>query len=478
MRFDISEIGAINCTLNFDEEWYEEYLEEKGLSDTPSARQRFVREMCDYDVEYLDSEYFHDMGAYDTMSIEEIEQEFGDAVAADVFNDCMDGKEHSFELQAYDDTAIDVNNPAELNAAAVKSLRHGGYFKGCRGFILTDGTVVYTDSEHNQCSRIPGIKGTFDFLRLGNIRVLQSGADIWKKPTQAQMNVMYKVLDNYIGEEFYLDLMDGGRKFNQKYDECYPQRVINDIRKFFGGINENKNKRNGMKIIITEQQFSILCEQMLIESMFYRGMTYHELLRAVAKLAKNGLLTASIIANIAMAYNLNDRQKKEIMDTAEKIENVAQAKKNDNKKACQYDRAQGKWEKNPIAWKKVSDDAIATVYNAVPAQCNNDVAHTASMFKLNLSNVLSQRVLAMERTYMAALGIKYGDVVWVEGTGKWDGPWQVQDTMNKRFAGVHKIDLLVPNGIKHGQWNGIQISVPTSDAFKTQAKSMLAPSAK
>lgn len=240
-----------------------------------------------------------------------------------------------------------------------------------------------------------------------------------------------------------------------------------------------------MKILITEQQFNLLYEQMIIESMFHRGMTYHELIQAIKKLAKNGLLTASIIANIVMAFRLTDVEKNGLVQAAREEMRQIQHVKNDKRMekdnktnwiACAFNKSIGGWEKNPKAWKEVANDALATVYNAVPAQCNNDVLHTASMFKLDLNNVLAQRVIAMERTFMKELGLKYGDVVYVEGTGKWDGPWQIQDTMNKRFAGMHKIDILVPRDIRTGKWNNVKISIPTNNEFKTQAKSLLAAS--
>ena len=208
-----------------------------------------------------------------------------------------------------------------------------------------------------------------------------------------------------------------------------------------------------------------------MESMFHKGMSFDEIKAAVKKLGMKGLLTASIIMNIVMMFGLNNVQKQALENIAE-IEQTIE----DRKKACEFNEDEGKWEKNPDAWQEVSNDALATVYNAVPSQCNNDVLHTASMFKLNLGDVLSQRVIAMERTFMKELGLKYGDVVYVEGTGKWDGPWQIQDTMNKRFAGMHKIDILVPSNIRTGKWNGVKISVPTSEEFRQDAKSMMAPS--
>ena len=207
-----------------------------------------------------------------------------------------------------------------------------------------------------------------------------------------------------------------------------------------------------------------------MESMFHKGMSFKEIVDVVRKLGRKGLLTASLVMNIVLMFGLSKEQAK-VLENAAQIE-----QKIEDRKACNFNQGTGSWEKNPEAWQEVSKDALATVYNAVPGQCNNDVVHTASMFKLNLGDVLSQRVIAMERTYMKELGLKYGDVVYVEGTGKWDGPWQIQDTMNKRFAGMHKIDILVPNNIRSGKWNGVRISVPTSEEFKEDAKSMMAPS--
>lgn len=123
-------------------------------------------------------------------------------------------------------------------------------------------------------------------------------------------------------------------------------------------------------------------------------------------------------------------------------------------------------------WTLLADDVTATVYNAVPAQCNNDVRHTASMYTLNLDNVLEDKVIAMERTMMAEYGIKYGDVVKIEGAGTWDGIWQVQDTMNKRFAGQHKIDILVPEHIRHGKWSDVKIYVPGNETTKEEAQNL------
>ena len=108
-------------------------------------------------------------------------------------------------------------------------------------------------------------------------------------------------------------------------------------------------------------------------------------------------------------------------------------------------------------WKLLCNDVEATVYHATPEQCNNDVKNTASMFRLNLEDPESHKIIAMERTMMKQYGLKYGDLVKIEGTGQRDGIYQIQDTMNKRFSGKHKIDFLINLDSNIGKWNNVKV---------------------
>ena len=112
---------------------------------------------------------------------------------------------------------------------------------------------------------------------------------------------------------------------------------------------------------------------------------------------------------------------------------------------------------SPPRWEILCDDATATVYHAVPAQCNADVVHTASMFTIDTSRAGEYRILAMERTMMTQYGISYGDVVRVEGAEAMDGLWRVEDTMNRRYANQHKIDFLVNTDIRTGKWTNVRV---------------------
>ena len=243
-----------------------------------------------------------------------------------------------------------------------------------------------------------------------------------------------------------------------------------------------------MKVILTESQLNRLIQEEVNELNFLDSLFGANSSKAIVQKAVIALLSGTIsftqlpgVLDKLVAQN----PAVENVDQDGLLAKIRQIFLNVKNKETQVtDQMQtdaqeeaGVWKNNYGRWKLVSDDTLATVYNAVPAQCNKDVVHTASMFKLNLGDVLSQRVIAMERTFMKELGLKYGDIVYVEGTEKWDGPWQIQDTMNKRFAGMHKIDILVPRNVRTGKWDGVKISVPADQQTEANAKRIMKGSA-
>lgn len=239
-----------------------------------------------------------------------------------------------------------------------------------------------------------------------------------------------------------------------------------------------------MKVILTEGQLRQIIREEVVEEGLISSLLGLNNTNSIAKKIVIALLAGTItFAAVPRILNMVGQNNPSVENTDQsgllgKIKSLWDNLKNKDSQVTDKMKADAQnqadvWKNKFGNWKLVSDDTIATVYNAVPSQCNNDIVHTASMFKLNLGNVLSQRVIAMERTFMKELGLKYGDVVYVEGTEKWDGPWQIQDTMNKRFAGMHKIDILVPKNIRTGKWSGVKISVPADQETKAKAKSMM-----
>ena len=242
------------------------------------------------------------------------------------------------------------------------------------------------------------------------------------------------------------------------------------------------------RIIITETQLNYLVESELLMESIFEVESLHEFKKEVRKLVRRMLIAGmSITAIYTMVNNYCDRNnipeqaKQEALSVIKKTPDNNNINDNPNNTTQAIQEPEFKKNTNNSDginlndWKLADTKTIATVYNAVPAQCNGDFGHTASMFRLDLYNVLSQRVIAMERTFMKKLGVKYGDVVYITGTGKWDGVWQIQDTMNKRFAGQHKIDILVPENIKYGQWDNVNLYVLKDKSMTNTYKSQMAP---
>lgn len=115
-------------------------------------------------------------------------------------------------------------------------------------------------------------------------------------------------------------------------------------------------------------------------------------------------------------------------------------------------------EKNMDDWEMVSDTVTGTIYHAVPEQCNADYEYTANMFKLDLTNPGKHRIIAIERTMLDRYGLEMGNIVLVIGAGPLSGIWQIQDKMNKKYAGKDRVDFLVnKNEYKTGKWNDIKL---------------------
>lgn len=98
------------------------------------------------------------------------------------------------------------------------------------------------------------------------------------------------------------------------------------------------------------------------------------------------------------------------------------------------------------------DTVTATVYNAVPEQCNEDPSHTAFMFKLDLTNPYKHRIVALSRDLLT----KYpkGTKIIIKGT-KYDGIYIVMDKMNKRWT--NRIDILINKDMPIGKWENVKI---------------------
>ena len=241
--FDSSEIGAVNYSWDFDEEEYQEWLVDAEYENTQEALMEYINDNVEFELEYLDNETYHTCGC-DYVDYNALEDMFGEKMQKEILTTCMSDGSGSFEtVNLYSDDDVDINDQNSVNDMAMRLLRHGDYFKNCRGFILTNGVVVYTESEHNEICRIPNINNKFDFIRMGNIRVLPQSIDIGAAPTSEQRSVLRKAIASYANEELYLDIYQGKSSIGAKYIQPDWRYVMGEIDRFFSeGIRPQGNE--------------------------------------------------------------------------------------------------------------------------------------------------------------------------------------------------------------------------------------------
>lgn len=253
--FDSSEIGAVNYSWDLDEEEYQEWLVDAEYENTQEALMEYINDNVEFELEYLDNETYHTCGC-DYVDYNALEDMFGEKMQKEILTTCMSDGSGSFEtVNLYSDDDVDINDQNSVNDMAMRLLRHGDYFKDCRGFILTNGIVVYTESEHNEICRIPNINNKFDFIRMGNIRVLPQSIDIGAAPTSEQRSVLRKAIASYANEELYLDIYQGKSSIGAKYIQPDWRYVMGEIDRFFSeGIrpqgNEYYESKNSKRQIV------------------------------------------------------------------------------------------------------------------------------------------------------------------------------------------------------------------------------------
>lgn len=187
--------------------------------------------------------------------------------------------------------------------------------------------------------------------------------------------------------------------------------------------------------------------------------SFEDIKHVFKKYAVEAITIGTLLTTVLCNFNLTDYQIRELGYINDS--NVVPADQfyvqDDEISAEEFYGLNKKKKENKPEWKLLCSDVETTVYHAKESQCNSDVQNTASMFKLNLTNPESHKIIAMERTMMQQYGLKYGDLVKIEGTNSRDGVYQIQDTMNKRFAGKHKIDILINNKSKIEKWDNVKI---------------------
>ena len=94
-----------------------------------------------------------------------------------------------------------------------------------------------------------------------------------------------------------------------------------------------------------------------------------------------------------------------------------------------------------------SFDVTVTTYNPTKSQTDSTPNETADGTIIKPWKATDYRYVALSRDLIARWGgpFEYGDYIVIEGTkdGKWDGVYQVRDTMNPKWT--NRVDILTTN---------------------------------
>ena len=102
-------------------------------------------------------------------------------------------------------------------------------------------------------------------------------------------------------------------------------------------------------------------------------------------------------------------------------------------------------------------NVTVTMYNPTRGQTDKTPNELADGTKINPRKATSYRYIALSRNLLKRWGgpFDYGDYVVIEGTGRYDGVYQVKDTMSARF--INRVDILRSRNSKHFKYTNVTL---------------------
>ena len=102
-------------------------------------------------------------------------------------------------------------------------------------------------------------------------------------------------------------------------------------------------------------------------------------------------------------------------------------------------------------------NVTVTMYNPTRGQTDRTPNITADGTRINPNKASSYRYIALSRNLLKRWGgpFDYGDYVVIEGTGYYDGVYQVKDTMSPRFT--NRVDILRSRDSKHFKYTNVTL---------------------
>lgn len=253
--------GGVCCECDFDEDDYLDWLENDcgGIQDTPELRIEYVKDYCTFTIQYLDINTMHPLGGYETMSYDNIFEEFGEKLGTDIVNDCLDGKKHEYEFYEYQNNdEFDLSDRKELNNRAKNVMEVVDSPCGLhRGWILSDGTVLNAGWDHNACFKISPtqIKYREDFSLLGNVRYSNVSLEFGKYPTHEQLFQVREFCEYHSNDTIQVDFLGGKNgRVSKKYYGLDYNELSEDLYSYYtNGVINNRYQEYGIYESVEEK---------------------------------------------------------------------------------------------------------------------------------------------------------------------------------------------------------------------------------
>jgi len=102
-------------------------------------------------------------------------------------------------------------------------------------------------------------------------------------------------------------------------------------------------------------------------------------------------------------------------------------------------------------------NVTVTMYNPTRGQTDRTPNITADGTRINPTKASSYRYIALSRNLLKRWGgpFDYGDYVVIEGASRYDGVYQVKDTMSPRF--INRVDILRSRNSKHFKYTNVTL---------------------
>ena len=278
-NIDYDEVNMIEFECWYDEDDYNDFLIENGINNEnieqfQSQIDEWMYENLSFNCSFYNRDYEYIGGFDEPQSMFEFEG-VSDEISELIVNTFKENPQYGKEYRI-DDVLYTLYSYGDDIYEVAKRLfpTYDEYSEGLRGFILQDGTIIGTEAEHNEVTQLKGVESKFDFIRMGNIRIMPNSIDVGQAPSWSQREVLRSLIATYSNDELYLDIFDekSGTETGCRYSYPSWREVLADIDRFYDEGIKPSGGHGGMyesRDILKENVTDIVYHFTTLEGLIY-----------------------------------------------------------------------------------------------------------------------------------------------------------------------------------------------------------------